>query len=151
MVFKTTQDVIDRIKEFHAKMNDYYNQIDKSTDDPRLKMLLDYLRQREKNFEECLDQFEQDTSEKILNTWFKYIPDSDAFKGCKDLEVKPNMTIDQVTEIAYRAHHCFSKFYQMMAENCVIPEIKELFTNLLNKEKRQGLDLAIDVMSLKFM
>lgn len=134
-------------------MSDYYNQTSLQSDIPRLKMLLDYLSRHEKYFEESLVNFEKDSSEKILNTWFKYTPDSNTLQGCgcEEFQIKSNMTVDEVIQIALKVDQCLINFYQQMTENCVIPEIKEIFDNLLEMEKREDKKMIKDVMLLKEM
>ena len=54
MMFKTTREVLDRIRKFHQMLSTYYNEVSQQTDQIRLRLLLDYMSRHEKNFEENL-------------------------------------------------------------------------------------------------
>lgn len=136
-MFKTTREVLDRIRKFHQMLSTYYNEVSQQTDQIRLRLLLDYMSRHEKKFEENLARYEEEASKKVLDTWFKNLPDDEKLVDCEGMKIKPDMSTDEVIGIALRVDDCLIQFYKEMAECCVIKEIRELFSNLCEMEKRE--------------
>jgi len=149
MMFKTTREVLDRIRKFHRMLSIYYDDVSKQTDQARLRLLLDYMSRHEKKFEENLARFGEESSKKLLDTWFKFLPDEDKLIGCEAMKIRPDMTIDDVISIALRVDDCLIQFYTEMAEGCVIKEIKDFFTNLSNMEKREKYNFSRNTAELQ--
>ena len=149
MAYKTTKDILELARAFHEQVSAYYRKLGDKSKRQRVKMLLDYMSRHEKHLEQCLTEYEQDASRKILETWFKYTPQFDIPSCFEDIELNPDMCIDDVIELALRLDDCLVELYKGMAEKAEYSDVKKVFTNLLEMEKHEKMNLVRDAIELK--
>jgi rubrerythrin len=143
MRFETTRDVLDFVKQFHRKARNLYRELANHEDQERLKLLLDYLSRHENHLAKSLADYEQEASEKILDTWFQYVPDLALLEPINNIDIVPNLSVDEIIELAMRLDNCLIELYKEMIDNsAAISEVKEVFQNLLEMEKQEQHQLA---------
>lgn len=143
MRFETTRDVLDYVKQFHRKARNLYSELANQEEQERLKLLLDYLSRHENHLAKSLADYEQDTSEKILNTWFQYVPDQVLLEPINNVHIEPNLSLDEIVDLAMRLDNCLIELYkEMINHSSAISEVKEVFQNLLEMEKQEQYHLA---------
>ncbi len=137
IAFERTRDILDHARQFHRKLGELYARSGESADKEKLKILLHYMSRHEQYMEECLSGYAADAQKKVLDAWFKFpptMPDCDCFE-CVDL--KADLTVDQLIDTAVRVDKCLIRLYQMGAEKASSQEVRDLFTKLLDMEKRE--------------
>lgn len=151
MAFETTKDVLDHAREFHFQLSEFYRVLSNKSEKLRVKMLLDYMSQHEKYLEETLGRYEEEMAKKILNTWFQYPPPKGILNTCREISIeeKEEYTVDDVIEMAVKLDQCLIDLYNEMIKNTETEEMREVFTNLLEMEKRQELQFVRDAQELK--
>jgi rubrerythrin len=151
MAVETTKDVLDHAREFHTQLSEFYSLLSKKSEKQRVKLLLDYMSQHEKHLEETLTRYEEEVSEKILNTWFQFPPPKEVLTTCSkiNIEEKQDLTVDDVIEMAVKLDDCLIDLYKEMIKNSEIDEMREVFTSLMEMEKRQELELVRDAQEWK--
>ncbi|MCP4220469.1 MAG: hypothetical protein GY765_37925 [bacterium] len=151
MSFETVKDVLDHARDFHRQLSVFYNKVGSGFHKERVKMLLFYLSRHEKQLEKSLADYEKDVSEKILKTWFQFAPNKETLNQCVNLSLvdKENLTVDKVTDLALELDNCLIKLYEETAKQTDVPEVKEIFLNLLEMEKQEEKKLVRDATSLK--
>ena len=149
MAYKTTKDILDQARAFHEQLSAYYRKLSVKAQRQRVRMLLDYMSRHEKHLEECLLEFEQDASRKILETWFKYTPQMDIPSCFEDIELSRDMCIDDVIKLALRLDDCLVELYKGMVKEAESRDVKKVFTNLLEMEKHEKMNLVRDAIELK--
>ena len=151
MSFETTKDVLDHVREFHHRLSEFYGGLSGNTGKERVKMLLDYLNRHEKHLEESLARYEEEVSEKILNARFQYPPPRELLNICKGAVIsgKEDLSLDGVIGIALNLDDCLIDLYKEMIKSSDLEEVKEVFNNLLEMEKREKLDLVRNALELK--
>jgi rubrerythrin len=143
MRFETTRDVLDYVKQFHRKARNLYSELADQEEQERLKLLLDYLSRHENHLAKSLADYEQETSEKILNTWFQYVPDQALLEPINNIDIEPNLSVDEIVNLAMRLDNCLIELYkEMIDHSSAISEVKEVFQNLLDMEKQEQHQLA---------
>ncbi len=142
MRFKTTRDVLDRVVTFHQQLRDLYLRHANIADKERVKLLLDYMARHEEHLQKSLSQYEDNASERILDTWFKHIPSSAILKDCNDVRLAPDMSVEEIVKTALKFDDCLVDFYTVMAEKCVSEEVKSIFSNLLKMENQEKMKLV---------
>lgn len=143
MRFETTRDVLDCVKRFHRKARNLYSELADQEEQERLKLLLDYLSRHENHLAKSLADYEQETSEKILNTWFEYVPDQALLEPINHVDTEPNLSVDEIINLAMRLDNCLIELYkEMIDHSSAISEVKEVFQNLLDMEKHEQHQLA---------
>ena len=91
--YKQVSDIFELVRLSHQQMKDFYNRLHKKDETERVKMLLDYLYKHEKHREETLAQYAEEAQDKIMNTWFKYVPENTASDCLNSISIKPDMTL----------------------------------------------------------
>ena len=153
MAFETTKDVLDHAREFHGHVSEYYHRLSEKSQKARVKMLLDYMSWHEKELEKALAQYEEGVSERVLNTWFQYPPPKGVLEVCMcmnmNFEEREDLTVDDVVGMALELDKCLIQLYEVMVVRSEYEEVREVFKNLLEAEKRRELDFVRDAMHLK--
>jgi len=149
MAYETTKDIFGHAREFHRQASSFFHSILDTADKERVRMLLDYLEGHEKHLEECLAAYEKEASDKVLNALYKYTSKKASLQCFENLEIKPDMSVDDVVGIALKLDNCLLEFYQEMADKSDCPEVKEVFGNLLEMEKKEKRNLVRDANILK--
>ena len=151
MAFETTKDVLDHARKFHTQLSEFYSLLSNKSEKQRVKLLLDYMSQHEKYLEETLTRYKEEVSEKILNTWLKYPPPPEILETCREVSINKtdDLTVDDVIELGVKLNQCLIDLYKEMIKNSETDEMREVFTNLMEMERRQELELVRDAQEWK--
>jgi len=149
MAYNKTKDIIDRARLFHQHISELYERLEKVDQKEHVKMLLDYMSRHEKHLAECLEEYEEEMSEKILDTWYKYTPNNKSCEHLENYELKSDMTIDDLVSLAIHLDECLVKLYRDVAENAESDEVRALFASLLKKEEHEEIQLMKNALYLK--
>jgi hypothetical protein len=141
MRFEQTRDVLDHVRQFHLEISALYHRLSVQSDKERLKLLLDYMSQREKQLAHALSEFADETSQNVLDTWFQYTHDSDRLR-CPDFQMSEDTTVDDVMHFGLELAGCFTDLYREIAATADSEEIAAVFRNLLDSEEREKQKLA---------
>lgn len=142
--FEQVKDVLDYGQKIHADLQSFYRSINDEKQQIRVEMLLDFLGRHEQHREEALADFEGEAKKHILDTWLQYKPSIDIEKLIGDQSIQPNMTIDEVTKIAIDLDNALIELYRETAAATDIPQVKQLFENLLEMEYNEKLRFVRD-------
>jgi hypothetical protein len=104
-------------------------------------MLLDYMGERERRLANAIDQFADETSSNVLDTWFQYSHDPTNLK-CPDFNITPETTADDVMRLGLDLAQCLIDMYGEIAANADSEEIRGVFANLRDQEEKEKLKLA---------
>ncbi|MGD2089825.1 MAG: hypothetical protein PVH61_26860 [Candidatus Aminicenantes bacterium] len=151
MAIETTKDILDHVREFHTQLSDFYRLLSSKSETQRVKLLLDYMSQHEEYLEETLIRYEEEVSDKILNTWFQYPPPTELLDTCREVSINKteDLAVDDVIEMAVKLNQCLIDLYKEMIKNSETDYMREFFTNLMEMEKRQELELVRDAQEWK--
>ena len=151
MAFDQTKDVLEHVREFHRKLGAFYDELKASTSRERARVLLDYMSRHEKYLEDCLIQYEEQVSDNLLDTYFKYGSESTELTAITDFEIKPDMDVEDVIAAAMHFDTCLIAFYREMSQRALSKKVREVFENLLEMEQNEQIQLskrALDIESL---
>lgn len=146
--YKKTSEIIDFIGSFHKKMSEYYMKLNEETKKQRMKMLLDYLIEHEKQREETLANYQKEASSKVLNNWFKYVPENIPYDCFDDIVFDPEMSVDDVVINTLRLNDCLIEMYKDLIKETEVEEVKELFNSLLKRLEKEEKNLVRDATTL---
>ena len=135
--YERTQDVLDHVRAFHDDLGKRYEQLSSESQQERIKMLLNYLGRHERHLEECLADYEETASRGILETWFKFVPQEARLLKLDDMKLTPDMSVDDIVDVALRMDNCVVELYRELADISVSQQVKDVFTNLLTMEEEQ--------------
>jgi len=146
--YKQTYDIIDCLRSFHKQMQDFYERLHEKDEKQKVKMLLDYLSRHEKHREETLAKYEEEASKKVMETWFKYIPRNISPDCLENIVINSNMSVDDVIGIAMHFNNCLVQLYTRLVENTSGNEVRNVFICLLERMKKEKMNLARDALWL---
>lgn len=149
MPYKKTRDILARAKTLHSQISELYHTLSADAERERVKMLLDYLSRHEKNLAISLEEYEEDASRKILDTWFTFIPEIPAAKCFEDMEVAPSMSVDDVIRLVLCYDEWLVDLYREAAMNSQSEEVREVFNSLLEMEKEEEVVFLRDALEVK--
>ncbi len=146
--YKKTSEIIDFIGSFHRKMSEYYMKLNEGTKKQRIKILLDYLLEHEKQREETLANYQKEASSKVLNNWFKYVPENLPYDCFDNVVIDPEMSVDDVVINALRLNDCLIEMYKDLIKETEVEEVKEVFNSLLIRLEKEEKNLVRDAAIL---
>nr|MBS0019122.1 hypothetical protein [Gammaproteobacteria bacterium] len=149
--FERTRDVLDHARSFHHQVGALYQRLENQAEKERVQMLLDYLGRHERHLEKSLADYEEEASKRIMDTWFQYTLEEDPSDLLSEVQIKGDMSVDDVVRLALRLDDYLIDLYKNMAENTDIPEVKEMFTNLLELEQQEEHQIARNALRLDEM
>ena len=137
-------DIIDHAREFCSRLSKYYEGLSSVADRERVKIFLDYLSECEKRHEQALAGYEQTAPRDVIETWFKCGADAATAEDFEPSALTSDMDVDDVLREALRLDQCLSDLYQEAIERAQTDRIKEVFTNLLEANKKDMRNLVRD-------
>jgi len=149
MAYKRTKDLLDRARLFHERLGELYKRLETVSKKEQVKMLLDYMSRHEKHLTESLSKYEEEASRRVMDYWYKYTPNNKSCEHLENIELRPDMTIDDVISLAMRMDECLVELYRSVAENAESEEVKEIFNSLLEMEKQEEVELLRNALDLK--
>ena len=148
MPFDQTKDVLKQARKFHHKLSEFYEDLKDTTDKERTRALLDYLSRHEKYLEDCLEEFQQDVSRNVLDSYFQYGSDASNLSGISEFEIKDEMSVEDVVAAAMYFDACLIKFYREIAQKARSDKVREVFENLLVMEEHEQIELSKTALEL---
>lgn len=137
-------DVIDHARNFYSQLSRYYDDLSIIADQERVKILLDYLSECEKRHEKALAEYEEIASDDVIDTWLKCGADAATSEAFESARLTSDMDVDTVLREALRLDQCLSDLYQEIIDRAQTDRIKEVFSNLLESNKKEMHDLVRD-------
>jgi hypothetical protein len=129
-------------------MQVFYERLHEKDEKQKVKMLLDYLSRHEKHREETLARYEEEASKKVMEMWFKYIPKNLCPECFENISIRSNMSVDDVIGIAMHFNNCLVELYMSLIENTSGNEVRNVFICLLERMKKEKMNLARDALWL---
>ena len=148
MHYQTVKDVVDHSRKLHQQIGQLYHQLSEDQSQEKVSMLLDYLQRHESHLEESLCKFEDDKSQKVLESWFQYAPDHDLNDVLSGMEVHDHMSTDQVVSMALKLDDYFIDLYEDMVRSSSSSSVRAVFQNLLDMEQQEKIRTAKTAMQM---
>jgi len=137
MANETVGEILDRARRFHRELGEFYQQVEDLTEKERVKLVLEYLQRHEIYLDESLAEYEKDASKSVLGTWFKSTPELELGNCFEDAEIKPDMSVADVLQLAIRFDNRVIELYKTLAKRSVSKDVRHLFKTLLEMEKKE--------------
>jgi len=134
MAFEQTRDILEKARGFHRDLAAYFERLERVAQQEKVRMVLEYLRRHEQAMDEELKSFEARAERPVLDSWFKYAPES-VQETIARLEIRPDMTVEEVVAIALKLDEQLLELYGHAARLAPDADARELFANL----HREGL------------
>jgi len=141
MSVSTTQNLLDAVKQFHEKVGLYCEKNARINKDERVRMLLDYIGRHEYHLAEALDAYQGEARNKVLNTWFRNVPEKLA-EVPGEPPLTPDSTAEEVITWAIKMDDSIIELYRSMAEEAEIADVRKVVNSLLAMEDREKLKMV---------
>jgi len=151
MPFGQAKQILDYARQFHHFASDYFKKLSDSTEEPRMKMLLDYMSRHETHLEEVLKDYETSTKNKAMEAWFQFSNECSVFKPVKNISYTDDLTPEKVFEIAAQIDQCMIDSYNTVINRTSNPEVREFFENLLAMEEQEKHKRARTLLGMQDM
>jgi rubrerythrin len=137
-------DIIDHAREFYSRLSKYHDELSAVADRERVKILLDYLSDCEQRHEQALADYEGIAPHAVIDTWFKCGADKAINELSEASQLTSDMDVDTVLREALRLDQCLSDLYQELIDRAQTDRIREIFTRLLETNKKEMRNLVRD-------
>ncbi len=151
MRYSQVRDMLDQVRDFHGQLADYYHQISESTDQQRIKLLLDHMSGHEQHLKDSLGAYEEDASRQIMDTWVDCRHCNETLVTCQQTLIAPETSVDDVIRAALDVDNCLMRFYREVAEKVDSESVREVFRNLVDMEESELRQLALGALQLADM
>ena len=147
MSFNQTRDILDHARDFHRRLARFYDDLlDRAPKEQTCK-LLETLIEHEKMLNRRLKEYEEEVSDNILDTFFKYMPDEmEAY--FKEYDVPDTVDAEYVITAARYFDESLGDFYKMMAKKALSEQVREILLNLVEMELQEQMTLSKHALEL---
>ena len=91
-------DLLEQAAEFHGRMSDFYHRLSDKVERGRVRLLLDYMSTHEKNLRDSLEDYDDEASAGILNTWVDRDYCDRIVHACEQLPGEPELDVDKLRQ-----------------------------------------------------
>ena len=148
MPYSQTKDVLDQARKFHRRLAAFYEDLKDNASIEHTRALLDYMSRHETYLDQCLQEFKEQVSDNVLDTYMQFGSDASSQKQIDDFEIKPEMSVDDVVAAAMHFDACLIRFYREMATKSLNANVREVFENLLVMEQHEQIELSKQTLEL---
>jgi hypothetical protein len=144
------RDVIDHVRSYHRHLAKQLESLGKleNAAHPRMQLLLNYMGRYEKHFEKALGKYEAGAEKSVLDTWLKYVPDDSLDRALKHLDLHDGMDAGDILRVVLSFDKSLIELFQELAEETPLPDVNDLFTDLLRMEDSKDRQYAISVLEI---
>lgn len=135
MPFRKVDDILELVKSFHQKMRHALGRVGEESNSETVEWLSEQLRLHELHWQAALSGYEKQTAEGVLDTWLQYIPDEEVRAQLDAIEVRREMTLEELSDENVRFRQALIRLYESLANGSSAPRVQELFQQLLEFEQ----------------
>lgn len=147
MAFETVNDILDFLKTFHRDLAALLTRLSDQVSEAKKEILLNFIGRHQKHLEHCLTEYEAEAAADLLKTWLKFVPEVPECRCFERVSWTPDMSFADIVEQARKVDDCLLKFYTQLAETAPLPEIRDLFQELLKMEQSENVKTLADALS----
>jgi hypothetical protein len=135
MRFKPIKDFLSYIEECHKALADLYFRLSLEANDDKVKLLLDFMRNKEQLSYQHLHEYTQLAPPSLLETWLDKRFDQSFPVKCQQMKLKAELSIDDVIALAMNLDIQLIELLQTTAYNSPTIEAEIALENLTNQEE----------------
>ncbi len=135
MRFKPIKDFLAYIEECHLALADLYRRLSLEANDEKVKLLLDFMRNKEQLSYQHLHEYAQQAPTSILETWLDNIFDQSFPLKCRQMQLQAELSIEDVVTLAMSLDTQLIELLQNAAYSSPTIEAELALENLTNQEE----------------
>ncbi|GLS92682.1 hypothetical protein GCM10007916_37540 [Psychromonas marina] len=151
MRFKPIKEFFTYIEECHKALAELYLRLSLEATDPKVRLLLDFMRNKEQLSYLHLHDYAQQAPTSLLETWLDNIFDQSFPMKCQQLKIQPDLAIEDVVAIAMDLDMQLIELMQNAAYNSPTVEAELALENLSNQEQKTLHQVVIASNEFEFM
>jgi vacuolar-type H+-ATPase subunit C/Vma6 len=141
--------MLDQVRDFHGQLAEYYHQLSDSSDQQRVRLLLDHMSNHESQLQESLRDYEEDASEQVMNTWVDCKYCDEVLTTCKQIPIASESSVDSVVQATLDIDNCLVRFYREVAEKVESEKVRDVFLSLVEMEESELRSLALSALQVR--
>ncbi len=146
MAYEQVKEIIGRAQRFHRDLSAFYEQAEGVVKREKVRIVLDYLRWHEHAMEERLREFVSGAGDHVMGAWFQYTPAHQMQEVLQRVKIDPDMTVDEVIELALKMDEGLLEFYRTARDIALIPEVREVFDGLYKEAMNERAKVVLALM-----
>jgi len=151
MHLKLIKDFLTYIEECHIALADLYLRLSLEAIDEKVKLLLDFMRNKERLSYLHLHEYIQQAPISLLETWLENIFDQSFPMKCHLMQTQPDLSIDDVIALAMKLDMQLIELMQTAAYHSATIEGELALQNLSNQEEETLHQVVIASHEFEFM
>lgn len=150
MPYKRIKEFLTYIEECHIALSDLYHRLSFNSD-YKVKLLLDYMSNKERLVYLNLQKYIMQSSPSLLNEWLNEKQDRDFPQRCKAIVLTPQLTIEDIIALAMKLDIQLIEIMQQAAHDSATIESELAFEHLINKEEESLHELILASHEFEYM
>lgn len=130
-------DILRWSEQFHEDLSAYYASLRNGAEREQVRQLLEYLSRHERCLELCFKEYEATAPRAVSDAWFKNLPDLKHPDLTTHAGLQPDMSVDEVLQLALRMDDTLIEIYQHIANTVVTTELRESVEAILEMEREE--------------
>jgi hypothetical protein len=130
-------DLLAKTREFHRSLAGYYDQLSHEVHRNEVKQVVDFIGRHERHLERCLGEYGLTMPDSVRNAWFRAVPELHVRQLIEEALANPDMSVEDVTDLAVRFDDCLIKLYRHLAEECPPGSLREALEGMLTFEAEE--------------
>ena len=135
MRFKPIKDFLTYIEECHLALAELYTRLSLEASDEKVKLLLDFMKNKEQLSYLHLHEYVQQAPDSILKTWLDNAFDQSFPMKCQQMKLQPELNIEDVTSLAINLDTQLIGLLQSAAYSAATIEAELALDNIANQEE----------------
>ena len=147
MSFNQTRDLLNVARQFHLNLVALYEQMLDRAETAQTHVLIETLIEHERKLEKQLEEYEDEGSANIMDTFFKYVV-NDHQKSFQEYVLPDTVSAMDVIEATRQFDQHLSDFYKEMARKSMSEQVREILLNLTQMELKEQMSLSRRTLEL---
>ncbi|MEH6454399.1 MAG: hypothetical protein V7782_15320 [Psychromonas sp.] len=135
MSYKPIKEFLSYIEECHVALAQLYQRLSLEANDENVKLLLDFMQNKEQLSYLHLHQYSQQAPASLLNTWLDNVFDQSFPMRCAQMKLQAELALEDVVTLAMRLDTQIIELMQTAAFNAPTIEAEIALENLTNQEE----------------
>lgn len=151
MRFTSIKEFLNYIEECHIALADLYLRLSVEATDEKVKLLLDFMRNKEQLSHLHLHEYAIQAPISLLETWLDNIFDQSFPMKCQQMKLQPDLTIEDVVALAMSLDTQLIELMQTATYNSPTIEAELALENLSNQEEETLHQVVMASNEFEFM
>lgn len=142
MSYSTVGDILQYSKDLHIHTRKLYEQLRDNSQRERVEMMLDLLAEHEKTLGAQVADLQGSASKAVLEEWHQFEPKKidEVLANCSSLNA--DMSVDDLVNLALKLDDFMIEFYRQIASEATSRATREIFTNLIELEENEKMQIV---------